>query len=229
MRFFRNAKFETLDERMLLAADMFASPVAESVSDGAIIENGIEFDHDVVAGFASNLSGPRELPSPILELTGTEDYVTPGGEFTRYEFTVSNRDAFPNSLFEAAPHLPACGLNDNASRTWVDFHEADGSPIYGFCGLSDSDDLDGIWFATPRGEVPPHEVFVTLTDREDGVVYTSNTVDTLPSPILEVTGTEDYVTPGGEFTRYEFTISNRDAFPDGLFEACAALASLRVE
>ena len=126
---------------------------------------------------------------------------------------------FPMACSKPAPHLPACGLNDNASRTWVDFHEADGSLIYGFCGLSDSDDLDGIWFATPRGEVPPHEVFVTLTDREDGVVYSSNTVATLPSPILELKGTEYYDTAGGEFTQYEFTVTNRDAFPDGLFEA----------
>ncbi|MBA3614474.1 MAG: hypothetical protein H0W49_16525 [Nitrospirales bacterium] len=62
----------------------------------------------------------EDLPSPVLEFTGTEDYEVRGTEFTRYRLNVTNASEYPEALFSAAPELPPCGANTNSSRTWVD-------------------------------------------------------------------------------------------------------------
>ena len=120
-----------------------------------------------------------ELPTPQLSITGTEDYTgSDGNAYTRYRMTVANRADFPDELFAPAPDLPPCGLNSNASRTWVDIYTGDDVRLYGFCALSDSDGLDGIWFAVPRGQPPPDCVYITLNDRRCDQTYKSNCVST---------------------------------------------------
>ena len=119
-----------------------------------------------------------DLPPPELCVTGTEDYEAHGQEWTRYNLAVTNWSAFPNELFEEAPDLPPCGLNPNASRTWVDIFAGDGTRLYGFCGLSSSEGLTRLWFAVPKGESPPDFVYITLTDRRCDIEYTSNLAST---------------------------------------------------
>ena len=112
------------------------------------------------------------LPSPQLALKNIE----PNNSFTRYNLTVDNRSSFPDELFAPAPHLPPCGANSNASRTWVDIYDGDDNYIYGFCGLSSADQLDDIWFAVSEGESPPSSAYITLQDRECNNTYTSNSI-----------------------------------------------------
>ena len=120
-----------------------------------------------------------DLPSPELIVTGTEDYEANGREWTRYLLSVTNRSIFPNELFEPAPDLPPCGLNSNASRTWVNIYNGEtGAYIYGFCALSLPEDLDSIWFAVPRGEDPPPTIYIKLQDRRCNITYTSNLAST---------------------------------------------------
>ena len=119
------------------------------------------------------------LSSPELIVTGTEDYEANGQEFTRYLLSVTNRSIFPNELFEPAPDLPPCGLNSNASRTWVHIYNGEtGARIYGFCALRLPEHLDSIWFAVPRGEAPPPAVYISLEDRRCDITYTSNLAST---------------------------------------------------
>jgi len=117
-----------------------------------------------------------DLPDPELMCNGWEDYIgSDSNPYTRYWLSVANWPEFPDELFEAAPDLPACGLNENASRTWVDIYKEDGTRIYGFCALGEAEDLTGIWYALPRGEDPVC-VYITLTDRLCEQEYTSNVV-----------------------------------------------------
>ena len=117
-----------------------------------------------------------DLPDPELVPAGREDYIgTDSNPYTRYMLNVTNWTEYPDGLFEAAPDLPACGLNTSSSRTWVDIFAEDGTRIYGFCGLSSSSDLNTIWFAMPRGEIQPC-VYITLNDRRCDITYTSNVV-----------------------------------------------------
>ncbi len=115
-----------------------------------------------------------DLPSPVLVFSGTEDYTVDEVEYTRYKLSVSNRDAFPDGLFEASPDLPPCGLNASSARTWVDIYDNNDNRLYGFCALGSSDDLDDIWFALPRGQTPPASVYIVLNDRECQSEYRSN-------------------------------------------------------
>lgn len=129
-------------------------------------------------------AGPAQtsppLPNPILYLTGMEPYTTSAGNFMRYRYDVFNKDAYPASMFAAAPSLPPCGSNTNASRTWVDFYNGrTNARIYGFCALNSPQALGRIWFALPEGQIPPSYVYIELNDRQTNIKYRSNLADTV--------------------------------------------------
>jgi hypothetical protein len=127
-------------------------------------------------------SGPSNggpLPKPILYLTGTEPYSTGGKNYIRLRYDVLNKAEYPAELFAAAPALPPCGLNHNSSRTWVDFFDAAGHRIYGFCALGSPDDLGKIWIAYEEGTIPPSYVYIELNDRQTNTKYKSNLADTV--------------------------------------------------
>jgi len=120
-------------------------------------------------------SGP---PKPVLYLAGMESYSTGGKNYIRLHYDVLNKAQYPADMFAAAPSLPPCGLNTNASRTWVDFFDEGGHRIYGFCALSKPDDLGKIWIAYEEGTVPPSYVYIELNDRQTNTKYKSNLADT---------------------------------------------------
>lgn len=119
-----------------------------------------------------------QIPNPILYMTHTEYATVNGQEVVRYRYDVMNKEAFPASLFAAAPSLPACGANTNASRTWVDLFDQSGKRLNGFCALSSSEQLSSIWFALPANDVPPSYIFVVFTDRQTNAKYKSNLAET---------------------------------------------------
>ncbi len=119
------------------------------------------------------------IPNPILYLISAEPYSTGGGNFMRYKYDVLNKADYPAEMFAAAPGLPPCGSNTNSSRTWVDFFDSRGKRLYGFCALGKPDDLNGIWFSTAEGEVPPSYVYIELNDRQTNTKYKSNLADTV--------------------------------------------------
>jgi hypothetical protein len=120
------------------------------------------------------LSCFSKLPNPVL-VSGKQ--VQSMGKFTRFSLMVKNWRSYPNQLFDSAPYLDACGLNKNASRTWVDIHDGfSKKKIYGFCALNSNDDLMKLWFSVPRFGYTPKTVYVVIHDRHCGVKYVSNRV-----------------------------------------------------
>src|SRR4051794_40763392 len=117
-------------------------------------------------------------PKPVLYLMRTEAYTPNGKNWIRYRYDVLNKNDYPAEMFAAAPSLPPCGLNTNASRTWVDFFDSTGKRIYGFCALSKPDDLGKIWIAYEEGTIPPSYVYIELNDRQTNTKYKSNLADT---------------------------------------------------
>ena len=135
----------------------------------------------ILAGLAGSAAGqgPTTLPNPILYMTGMEQYTVNNTSFIRYRYDVLNKSDYPAEMFAAAPSLPPCGRNTNASRTWVDFFEhPTGRRIYGFCALGRPESLGSIWFAMPEGTVPPSYVYIELNDRQTNTKYRSNLADT---------------------------------------------------
>ncbi|MCA1643749.1 MAG: hypothetical protein LC785_17830 [Acidobacteria bacterium] len=119
----------------------------------------------------------RTLPNPVLVFAGYEFNESGGKQWTRYRYTVDNRAEYPDSLFAAAPSLPPCGSNTNASRTWVDIYDQSGKRLNGFCALKGAKDLTQLWFALERDAVPPSWVYVEMTDRQTNTKYKSNLAD----------------------------------------------------
>jgi len=122
--------------------------------------------------------GQKPVPNPVLVFIGQQPFESGGKEFTRYRFSVHNRADFPDELFAAAPELPPCGTNKNASRTWLDIFDQRGKRLNGFCALSKQGDLDGIWFALEKDVIPPSWVYIELSDRKTGSKYRSNLAET---------------------------------------------------
>lgn len=119
------------------------------------------------------------VPSPVLYLKSMEAYSTGGKNWIRYEYDILNKDQYPAELFAAAPNLPPCGLNANASRTWVDFFDSAGTRLYGFCALGSPADLGNIWVAFEEGTVPPSWVYIEMNDRLTNTKYKSNLAETV--------------------------------------------------
>jgi hypothetical protein len=122
------------------------------------------------------------LVTPAVVFAGREAYETPAGRFVRHDLQVVNWDAYDPDLFAPAPHLPPCGRNDDAARTWIDIVDAaDGTHLYGFCAIDTPEGLLDLWFSIPRGDTPPAEIAVVLTDRETGTTVTSDPVAIPPA------------------------------------------------
>lgn len=118
------------------------------------------------------------VPNPVLYFLVSEPFQTGGKNFVRYRYDVFNKEAFPKELFAAAPALPPCGTNRNASRTWVDVYAQNGKRLNGFCALGSPKDLSGIWFALDASQIPPSWVYIELVDRQTNTKYKSNLADT---------------------------------------------------
>jgi hypothetical protein len=117
-------------------------------------------------------------PNPMLYLTSEEPYTAGGKNWVRRRYDVFNKSSYPAEMFAAAPGLPPCGTNTNASRTWVDFFDSTGKRLYGFCALSKPEDLGKIWVAFEEGVIPPSYVYIELNDRQTNTKYKSNLADT---------------------------------------------------
>jgi hypothetical protein len=117
-------------------------------------------------------------PKPVLYLMRTEAFTTGGKNWIRYRYDVANKAEYPAEMFAAAPTLPPCGSNTNASRTWVDFFDSTGRRLYGFCALGSPQDLGKLWFALEEGVIPPSYVYIELNDRQTNTKYKSNLTDT---------------------------------------------------
>jgi hypothetical protein len=118
------------------------------------------------------------LPNPVLYLTNTEAYTANGKNWIRYKYDVFNKASYPAELFAAAPALPPCGANTNASRSWVDFFDQSGKRLYGFCALGSPSNLGGIWFAAEEGTIPPSWIYIEIIDRQTNKRYRSNLAET---------------------------------------------------
>jgi hypothetical protein len=132
----------------------------------------------VTAAAAPPVASSNPPPKPVLYLMVSEPYTVNGKNFIRYRYDVLNKMDYPAEMFAAAPALPPCGLNTNASRTWVDFFDSTGKRLYGFCALGKPEDLGKIWFALEEGVIPPSYVYIELNDRQTNTKYKSNLADT---------------------------------------------------
>jgi hypothetical protein len=119
-------------------------------------------------------------PNPIIYLTHAEHVTVRGQALVRYHYDVFNRDQYPAAMFAAAPALPPCGSNANASRAWVDILDGrTNRRLNGFCALGNPANMSDLWFALPEGELPPSYIYLEINDRQTNTKYRSNLADTV--------------------------------------------------
>lgn len=121
------------------------------------------------------------LPTPILEWKSLNknSVGSDGKSYLGLTFSITNASSFADELFAPAPQLAACGLNKNASRTWLNIYDfATDQPLYGFCGLGKSSDLSSLSFNIAPGKVA-NCIYITLTDRQTQKIVRSNPINLL--------------------------------------------------
>ena len=99
-----------------------------------------------------------------------------GSHWTKYGLSVMNSSEYPDELFEVAADLPPCGLNTNASRSWVDIYNHAGKRLYGFCAIKSSQELKKLWFSLPGTQVPDDSIYIVIKDRRLNKEFRSNLV-----------------------------------------------------
>lgn len=119
-------------------------------------------------------------PSPKIVLDSVAKTEIREESYTQYRLSVTNWEQYPKKLFEAAPGLPRCGLNWNASRTWVNIYDERRRALNGFCAFSTPESLSRLWFAIPPGKELPTEIYVEIKDRRDGILYRSDRISADP-------------------------------------------------
>lgn len=122
----------------------------------------------------------QEQPEPRLTFTRTQDIVSNDTDWTVYFLDVENKADYSAELFAAAPDLPPCGRNQNASRSWVNIYGQSGKRIYGFCALKSPLELGTLAFQLPKG-IHIREIYIVIYDRKLNRQYKSQVIE-LPKP-----------------------------------------------
>ena len=79
-------------------------------------------------------------------------------------------------MFQLRPDFAPCGLNPNASRTWVEIYD-DRGRLYGLCALEAPSGLARMGTSIPPTRGDRVKVYIVLTDRATGLWYKSNLVE----------------------------------------------------
>ncbi|MEO0337646.1 MAG: hypothetical protein AAF242_00385 [Bacteroidota bacterium] len=116
---------------------------------------------------------PHTTPDPLISL----DKIIPESQFKRYHIDVNNYASFPNYLFELAPTLPSCGLNNHASRSWVEIVDENYKKLNGYCAMQKSADLAKLSFIVKYGKPLPKRVRIIIRDRACNGAYRSNWIN----------------------------------------------------
>lgn len=95
----------------------------------------------------------------------------------RYGITITNLDVVPDELFVPAPDLAACGLNTNASRTYVKFYDEDDNPLGSYCMVLDKEEINNLGFSIRQSDPLPKAVRMVLEDRRCQTTHESIYVD----------------------------------------------------
>lgn len=101
------------------------------------------------------------LPAYLLDID-TDSHPT----VDYYTFAVSNWQDLPDELFVHSPELPACGLNTEASRTYVRVKGDDEVQYYSFCAVYDKSFFEEFLIAINKATVKPDQFYVELWDRK---------------------------------------------------------------
>jgi thiol-disulfide isomerase/thioredoxin len=124
---------------------------------------------------------PRELPVPVLEVTGAETMDAGGMKITRFYLSLKNWADYPEVLFAPMPDLPPCSFNTTPTRIQVIVWSEDQRPLTTYCNVPDRSLLQRLQvMSRMQGESTPARVYVTLEDRRAQRILRSKPVPLVP-------------------------------------------------
>lgn len=124
---------------------------------------------------------PRELPVPVLEVTGAETMDAGGTKITRFYLSLKNWADFSEVLFEPMPDSPPCSFNTTPTRIQIIVWSEDQRPLTTYCNVPDSGLLRRLQvMARTQGESSPTRVYVTVEDRRAQRTVRSDVVPLVP-------------------------------------------------
>ncbi len=122
---------------------------------------------------------PRELPVPVLEITGAETMDAGGMKIMRFYLSLKNWADYPDVLFAPMPDLPPCSFNTTPTRIQVIVWSEDQRPLTTYCNVPDRNLLRRLQVMTrAQSESSPMRVYVTIEDRR-----AQRTVKSAPVPL----------------------------------------------
>jgi len=109
---------------------------------------------------------PRELPVPVLEVTGAETMDSGSMKITRFYLSLKNWADYPDELFAPMPDSPPCSFDTTPTRIQVIVWSEDQRPLTTYCNVPDRGLLRRLQvMARTQGESSPKRVYVTVEDR----------------------------------------------------------------
>ena len=130
---------------------------------------------------ASEEKKPRELPVPVLEVTGAETMDAGGMKITRFYLSLKNWADYPDVLFAPMPELLPCSFNTTPTRIQVIVWSEDQRPLTTYCNVPDRSLLRRLQvMARTQGESSPTRVYVTVEDRRAQRTLRSEVVPLVP-------------------------------------------------
>jgi hypothetical protein len=70
----------------------------------------------ILSVLAATAARAQNIPNPVLQLTGTENFEADHKKFVRYKFDVFNKEAFPPGLFAVGNSRPAARTRKHHER-----------------------------------------------------------------------------------------------------------------
>jgi len=117
------------------------------------------------------------LPKLRMFVDKRTSYDVSGTPWYKFNVKVTNLDEVPDELFVPAPDLAACGLNTNASRTYVRFYDENDIQRGSYCAVYNKNGLNTLAFTIRQSDPLPKAVKMVLEDRRCGVEHESIYVD----------------------------------------------------
>ena len=118
----------------------------------------------------------QDLPKPKFGFVRVSEHVNDGVAYRMYAVEVANRGKYDNDLFVPSPKLPPCGRNANASRTWLNIYNGNGTRIYGWCAINANGELASLKFNIPSANPQPRSLFTEFIDRHTRKISRSKTI-----------------------------------------------------
>jgi hypothetical protein len=112
---------------------------------------------------------------PIFDFEIINEEIQDSNTIYTFNIDLVNKEDFHDSLFVESPELCPCGLNTNASRTWIRGYVKDNGWVSSHCGINNLENIKSILILL-KDNVLPKCIYFKMIDRKEKLVYESDII-----------------------------------------------------